>query len=64
MNKRCIYNGTHKTKAVAVTSVIPDKKDEIIAVLKQRLEDDDKEMNKKNVKNGIDGMKVNGYGKN
>ena len=30
-----------------MTSVIPDKKDEIIAVLKQRLEDDDKEMNKK-----------------
>ena len=47
LNIRCIYNGTHKTKAVAVTSVIPDKKDEIIAVLKQRLEDDDKEMNKK-----------------
>lgn len=47
LNIRCVYNGTHKTKAVAVTSVIPDKKDEIIAVLKQRLEDDDKEMNKK-----------------
>lgn len=44
---RCVYNGTHKTKAVAVTSVIPDKKDEIIAVLRRRLEDDDKEMNKK-----------------
>ncbi len=44
---RTIYNGTHKTKSVAITSITPDKKSQLIEVLKESLQNSEKMLNKK-----------------
>ncbi len=39
-----IYNGTHKTKIVPLTTVIPDRKEDLIKILRDNLEKTEKEL--------------------
>ncbi|WP_300409547.1 radical SAM protein [Lagierella sp.] len=41
---RTIYNGTHKTKVVPITTLIPDRKEDLVKILKENLKKTDKEL--------------------